>query len=56
MSEPQPAAAGPVTAESQVFDDEVGDAVRYERWLAIKCVACIVLVAVIIGLRVYLFG
>ncbi len=57
MSGPPPAAAGPVTAEQvQVFEDEVSDAIRYERGLAIKCVACILLVAVILALRVYFFG
>ena len=57
MSGPEPAAGGPVTAEqAQVFEDEVGDAVRYERGLAIKCVAAVVLVAVILALRVYFFG
>lgn len=57
MSEPPPAAAGPITAEQvQVFEDEVGDAVRYERGLAVKCVCCIVLVAIILALRVYFFG
>ena len=29
-----------------MFEDEVGDAVRYERGLAVKCVACILLVVV----------
>lgn len=57
MSGPQPPAAEPVTAEqAQVFEDEVSDAIRYERGLAIKCVACILLVAVILALRVYFFG
>ena len=57
MSGPEPAAGGPATAEQdQVFEDEVRDAVRYERGLAVKCVACILLVAVILALRVYLFG
>ena len=52
-----PAAGGPVTAEQVgVFEDEVRDAVRYERGLAIKCVACILLVAVVLALRVYFFG
>ncbi len=52
-----PVAGGPVTAEQvQVFEDEVGDAVRYERGLAVKCVFCIVLVAIILALRVYFFG
>ncbi len=57
MSGPEPAAGGPVTAEQVgVFEDEVRDAVRYERGLAIKCVACILLVAVVLALRVYFFG
>jgi hypothetical protein len=57
VSGPWPPAAGPVTAEqAQVFEDEVSDAIRYERGLAIKCVACILLVAVILALRVYFFG
>jgi hypothetical protein len=57
VSEPQPAAAGPITAEqAQVFADEVSDAIRYERGLAVKCVFCILLVAVILALRVYFFG
>lgn len=57
MSGPQPPAAGPVTAEQvQVFEDEVSDAIRYERGLAVKCVACLLLVAVILALRVYFFG
>ena len=56
MSAPEPAAAGPAAAAGQVFEDEVRDAVRYERGLAVKCVACIVLVAVILAIRVYLFG
>jgi hypothetical protein len=57
VSEPRPAAAEPVTAEQvQVFDDEVSDAIRYERGLAVKCVFCILLVAVILALRVYFFG
>lgn len=57
MSEPQPAAAGPITAEqTQIFEDEVSDAIRYERGLALKCVLCILLVAIILALRVYFFG
>ena len=51
MNGPEPAAE-----QTQVFEDEVRDAVRYERGLAIKCVACILLVAVILALRVYFFG
>lgn len=42
--------------EARSFDDEIGAAVRYERGLAVKAVLVIVLVAVIIGLRVYFFG
>jgi hypothetical protein len=57
VSGPEPAAGGPAAAEqAQVFEDEVRDAVRYERGLAVKCVACILLVAVILAVRVYLFG
>jgi hypothetical protein len=49
--------AEPVTVEqAQVFADEVGDAVRYERGLAVKCLFCVLLVAVILALRVYFFG
>ena len=39
-----------------MFEEEVRDAIRYERGLAIKCVACILLVAVVLALRVYFFG
>jgi hypothetical protein len=39
-----------------VFEHEVSDAIRYERGLAVKCVACLLLVAVILALRVYFFG
>jgi hypothetical protein len=57
VSEPRPAAAEPITAEqAQVFEDEVSDAIGYERALAVKCVFCILLVAVILALRVYFFG
>ena len=57
MSEPRPAAADPVPAEQAgVFDAEVSDAIHYERGLAVKCVLCILLVAVILALRVYFFG
>ncbi|HUY46969.1 MAG TPA: hypothetical protein VMV92_14740 [Streptosporangiaceae bacterium] len=49
-NQPQPAAR--VDAERQrVFDEEVRDAVAYERGLAVKCLCCIILVA-----RVYFFG
>jgi hypothetical protein len=57
VSGPEPAAGGPVTAEQvRVFEDEIRDAVRYERGLAVKCLVSIVLVAVILALRVYFFG
>ena len=67
MSKPQPPAAEPVTAEpvaaepvtaeqARVFEEEVSDAIRFERGLAVKCVFCILLVAVILALRVYFFG
>ncbi len=56
MSEPEAAAPGPTAGQVQVFDDEVRDAVGYERGLAIKCAACILLVLVILALRVYFFG
>ncbi len=39
-----------------VFRREVRAAVRYERGLAVKCVACLLLVAVVLTVRVYLFG
>lgn len=39
-----------------LFEDEVRDAVRYERWLAVKCVACLLLVIVVLAVRTYLFG
>ncbi|MGH3067686.1 MAG: hypothetical protein ACRDMI_03765 [Streptosporangiaceae bacterium] len=55
MSGPEPAAE--VSAEdTRVFEDEVSDAIRYERGLAVKCLWCIVLVAVILAARVYFFG
>jgi hypothetical protein len=57
MSGPEPAGGAPATPEQAgVFEDEVQDAIRYERGLAIKCVACILLVAVVLALRVYFFG
>jgi hypothetical protein len=57
VSERQPVTAEPVTAEqAQVFQDEVSDAIRYERGLAVKCLACVLLVVVILALRVYFFG
>jgi hypothetical protein len=40
----------------QVCTDEISHAVRYERGLAVKCAACILLVAVVLAVRVYLFG
>ena len=47
----------PAEAERQrVFREEVDDAARYERGLAVKCACCIVLVAVVLALRVYFFG
>ena len=47
----------PAEAERQrVFREEVGDAVRYERGLAVKCVCCLLLVAIVLALRVYFFG
>jgi hypothetical protein len=58
----QPVTAEPVTADRvtaeqvQVFEDEVSDATRYERGLAVKCLACLLLVAIILALRVYFFG
>ena len=52
-----PAAGDPAAAEqAQIFKDEVSDAVRYERGLAVKCVFAILLVAIILALRVYFFG
>ncbi len=57
MSDPQAAEGEPITAEqAQVFEDEVSDAIRYERGLALKCVLCLLLVAIILALRVYFFG
>lgn len=57
MSGPEPAVGGPATAEQvRVFEDEVRDAVRYERGLALKCAVCILLVAIVLALRVYFFG
>jgi hypothetical protein len=40
----------------QVCANEINDAVRYERGLAVKCLACILLVAVVLVVRIYLFG
>lgn len=62
VSEVEPGAADPVTADpvtaeqAQVFEDEVGDAVRYERGLAVKCVGSILLVVIVLAFRVYFFG
>ena len=42
--------------DQTVFEQEVTDAERYERGLAVKCVACILLVIVVLVARVYLFG
>ena len=72
MSERQPAAAGQVTAEQvtaeQVTAEQAGGAVRWsrpggrgrrrgrQRGLAVKCLFCVLLVAVILALRVYFFG
>jgi hypothetical protein len=57
VNEAEPGAADPVTAEqAQVFEDEVGDAIRYERGLAVKCVGCILLVVIVLAFRVYFFG
>ncbi|MGP7997697.1 MAG: hypothetical protein ACLPKI_10300 [Streptosporangiaceae bacterium] len=41
---------------ARVFADEVSDAQHYERGLAVKCVLCILLVAVVLAARVYFFG
>jgi hypothetical protein len=38
------------------FDDEVRDAVRYERGLAVKALLAIALVALVLALRVTFFG
>ena len=47
----------PAEAEEQrVFREEVDDAVRYERGLAVKCVCSLLLVAIVLALRVYFFG
>ncbi len=57
MSEAEPGPADPVTArQTQVFEDEVSDAVRYERGLAVKCVGSILLVVIVLAFRVYFFG
>ncbi len=52
-----PEPRSPAEAERQrVFRDEVDDAVRYERGLAVKCVCSLLLVALVLALRVYFFG
>ena len=38
------------------FDDEIEDAVQYERGLAVKALLAIALVALVLGLRVAFFG
>ena len=42
--------------DDRVFEQEVRDAVRYERGLAVKCVCCIVFVAIVLAARVCFFG
>jgi hypothetical protein len=44
----------PDTARS--FDDEIDDAVRYEKGLAVKALLAIALVAAVLALRAYFFG
>jgi len=43
-------------ASAPSFDDEIDDAVRYEKGLAVKALLAIVLVALVLALRVYFFG
>lgn len=43
-------------ASAASFDDEIDDAVRYEKGLAVKALLAIVLVALVLALRVYFFG
>jgi hypothetical protein len=50
---PQPRAGA---QQQQVFRDEVADAERYERGLAVKCVISLILVAIVLAARVYFFG
>jgi len=38
------------------FDDEIDDAVRYEKGLAVKALLAIALVALVLAVRVYFFG
>jgi hypothetical protein len=38
------------------FEEEIGDAVRYERGLAVKALLALALVAVVLLLRVLFFG
>jgi hypothetical protein len=38
------------------FDDEIADAVRYEKGLAVKALLAIALVALVLAVRVYFFG
>ncbi len=62
--EPGPATPGPPRRpgaaadprQQRLFDDEVADATRYERGLAVKCVLCLVLVAVVVTLRMLFLG
>ncbi len=53
---PSPPAAQSKQSNQTLFEDEVRDAVRYERWLAVKCVTCLLLVLVVLAVRAYLFG
>ena len=58
--QPQPSAeraaypGAPPSAPS--FDDEIEDAVEYERGLAVKALLSIALVALVLALRVAFFG
>jgi hypothetical protein len=49
-----PYPGAPASAPS--FDDEINAAVRYEKWLVVKAVVAIALVAAVLALRVYFFG
>ena len=51
--EPAPPAE---TEQRRVFREEVADAVRYERGLAVKCLGSLLLVAAVLALRVWVFG
>jgi hypothetical protein len=53
---PPPSGPGPAAGRQRVFEKEVGDAVRYERGLAVKCACCLLFVAVVLAARVYFFG